>query len=226
MLPVSDVSEGVAAVAALGVLDAVDYGILMLDEQGKILQHNRLAQQEMQTADIVLARGGFLVGCSSDLTAQINRSIQRACRGQRELLLLYARQRELPTAFVPLKEPLAMDASRVLVIMSRQNIWENLALPMFARSSGLTRCEEAVLMGLCRGLNVTQIARRHGVAPSTVRSQVKTLREKTASTSIRELLQRIHKLPPVQMLMLGATPLNPNLAEDRSVGRVQRPDLA
>ena len=68
---------------------------------------------------------------------------------------------------------------------------------MFARSQNLSPSEEAVLLALCRGSSIPEIAADHKVAESTVRSQIKALREKTGCGSIRALMQRVHSLPPV-----------------------------
>mgnify|MGYP006213335243 CR=1 FL=1 len=101
----------------------------------------------------------------------------------------------------------------VLVLLSRQSACENLAVRMFARSQNLSPSEESVLMGLCRGLSIPEIAQENGVAQSTVRSQIKTLREKAGSPSIRRLLQRINSLPPVVPALRIVMPMPHNASE-------------
>jgi len=66
------------------------------------------------------------------------------------------------------------------------------------------------MMGLCRGLSIPEIAQDHGVAQSTVRSQIKALREKTGSASIRHLLQRINSLPPMVPALRGLASVQHN----------------
>lgn len=181
----------------LRALDEVDYGMLIIDVQGTILHANHLARHELASGRMLMSYGNTLLGSNAEFTGQMQTAMEGAFRGQRRLVLLNKGERELSLAFTPLSHPLEADPPTVLVMLSRQSTCDNLAVRMFARTIGLSPSEEAVLMGLCRGLEIPEIAAEHGVAPSTIRSQIKTLREKAGSPSIRRLLQRINSLPPV-----------------------------
>lgn len=181
----------------LRALDEVDYGMLIIDAQGTILHANHLARHELASGRMLMSYGNTLLGSNAEFTGQMQTAMEAAFRGQRRLVLLNKGERELSLAFTPLSHPLEADPPTVLVMLSRQSTCDNLAVRMFARTIGLSPSEEAVLMGLCRGLEIPEIAAEHGVAPSTIRSQIKTLREKAGSPSIRRLLQRINSLPPV-----------------------------
>ena len=135
-----------------------------------------------------------------------------ALRGQRRLLLLKneAKTQHLSMAFVPLTHPLESDAPTVLVLLQRQNACENVSVRMFARAQNLSPSEEVVMMALCRGLSIPEIAQENGVAQSTVRSQIKALREKTGCASIRHLLQRINSLPPMVSALRAVSPVSHN----------------
>jgi DNA-binding CsgD family transcriptional regulator len=197
----------------LRVLDEVDYGVLIIDAQGTILHANHLARHELASGRMLVSYGNSLLGSSANFTAQIQNAMEAAFRGQRRLVLLNKGDRELSLAFTPLSHPLEADTPTVLVMLSRQSACDNLAVRMFARTIGLSPSEEAVLMGLCRGLEIPEIAAEHGVAPSTIRSQIKTLREKAGSPSIRRLLQRINSLPPVVPALRIVMPMPHNAAE-------------
>lgn len=197
----------------LRVLDEIDYGILVVDAKGRILHSNHLARHELRNGKIMAAHSNMLMGNTTELTEQIELAVAQGCRGQRRLLLLQFAGRELPAAFIPLNHPLETDAPSVLVLLSRQNTCDNLAVRMFARASGLSHSEEAVLIGLCRGLAVPEIAKENGVAHSTVRSQVKSLREKTACSSVRQLMRRINSLPPVVHALRILPPMRHNVTE-------------
>lgn len=197
----------------LRVLDEVDYGMLIIDAQGTILHANHLARHELASARMLLAYGNTLLGSNAEFTAQMQVAMDAAFRGQRRLALLNKGERELALTFTPLSHPLEADAPTVLVMLSRQSTCDNLAVRMFARTIGLSPSEEAVLMGLCRGLEIPEIASEHGVAQSTIRSQIKTLREKAGSPSIRRLLQRINSLPPVVPALRIVMPMPHNAAE-------------
>lgn len=197
----------------LRVLDEVDYGVLIIDVQGTILHANHLARHELASGRVLVSYGNSLLGSNAEFTSQMQTAMEAAFRGQRRLVLLNKGGRELSLAFTPLSHPLEADTPTVLVMLSRQSTCDNLAVRMFARTIALSPSEEAVLMGLCRGLEIPEIAAEHGVAPSTIRSQIKTLREKAGTPSIRRLLQRINSLPPVVPALRIVMPMPHNAAE-------------
>ena len=200
-------NDGLGQALLLRVLDEVDYGLLVIDAQGRIRHANHLARHEMATGRLIMTHARALLGRSTDLTAKIQVALEQALRGQRRLVLLKQGEQELSKAFVPLSHPLEFDAPSVLVLLSRQNACENLALRMYARAQNLSPSEESVLIALCRGLSIPDIAREHGVAESTVRSQIKALREKTGCSSIRNMIQRVHSLPPVVPALRVISPM-------------------
>ena len=206
-------SPPVASTMLLRMLDEIDYGVLVIDERGRIQHTNHLARHELASARLVISRGNSLLGTHSDHTALIQQGLEMALRGQRKLVLLEEDEHELSLAFIPLSHPLESESPTVLVLLQRQSTCNNLAVRMFARSKGLSPSEESVMIGLCRGLGVPEIAREHGVAESTVRSQVKSLREKTGCSSIRRLMQRVNSLPPVVPALRIITPVAHNPAD-------------
>lgn len=202
--------DGLGQALLLRVLDEVDYGLLVIDAQGRIRHANHLARHELSTGRLIMSHTRALLGRTTDLSAQIQTALEQALRGQRRLVLLKQGEQELSLAFVPLSHPLEFDAPTVLVLLSRQNACENLALRMYARSQNLSPSEEAVLLALCRGLSIPDIAKEHRVAESTVRSQIKALREKTGCSSIRSMMQRVHSLPPVVPALRVISPMPHN----------------
>lgn len=215
----SDASGGLALRAGLGsqhlmrVFDEIDYGMLIIDAQGHILHANHLARHELAIGRVIMSYGNSLLGSSAEFTSQIQQAMESSFRGQRKLLMLTSGDKELSMAFTPLSHPLEADAPSVLVLLSRQSTCDNLAVRMFARSLSLSPSEESVLMGLCSGLQINEIAEHHGVAESTVRSQIKTLREKAGAPSIRRLLHRVNSLPPVVPALRIVTPMPHNATE-------------
>lgn len=209
----SAVGEDTTALTAshlLRAFDEIDYGMLLLDAQGRILHANHLARHELAQRQILRACSGSLVGSTTEHSERIQQALDGALRGQRRLVLVREGERDLSLAFTPLTHPLEDDVPTVLVLLSRQNACDNLAVRMYARALGLSPTEETVLLALCRGLDIQDIARENGVAVSTVRSQVKTLREKAGAPSVRRLLQRVNSLPPVVPALRIVTPLAHN----------------
>ena len=194
----------------LRVIDEIDYGILVISAQGEILQANHLARHELLAGHWLASVNSLLTGRSTELCEQIAQGLEHACRGQRKLVFLGSNQGDMPVAFIPLSHPLETESPTVLVLLTRQSACDNLAVRMYARAQRLSPSEESVMIGLCRGLEVSDIARENGVAQSTVRSQVKSLREKTGCPSIRRLIQRIHSLPPVVPILRIIAPMRHN----------------
>jgi DNA-binding CsgD family transcriptional regulator len=201
---------GLEQTLLLRVMDEIDYGVLVIDGQGRLRHANHLARHEMASSRLIMSHGNVLLGTTTEFTEQIQTAMDQALRGQRRLLLLNRDEKELSMAFIPLSHPLESDAPSVLVLLSRQSACENLAVRMYARAQHLSPSEESVMMGLCRGWSIPDIAQNHGVAQSTVRSQIKALREKTGCASIRKLLQRVNSLPPVVPALRIISPVSHN----------------
>jgi DNA-binding CsgD family transcriptional regulator len=205
--------DGLPQDLLLRVLDEVDYGLMVIDAQSRIRHANHLARQELASGRVIMSHSRALLGHHTDLTVKLQGALEQALRGQRRLLQLKQGDHELSMAFVPLCLPLEFDAQTVLVLLSRKNASDNLALRMFARSQSLSPSEESVLLALCRGASIPDIASDHKVAESTVRSQIKALREKTGCSSIRSLMQRVHSLPPVVPALRSLSAMSHNRAE-------------
>lgn len=205
--------SGLEQALLLRVLDEIDYGVLVIDAQGRLRHANHLARHEMASSRLIMNHGNSLLGTTTEFTLQIQQALEQALRGQRRLVSLRNVSRELSLAFIPLSHPLETDSPSVLVLLSRQGASENLAVRLFARAQNLSPSEESVLMGLCRGLSIPDIAAEHGVVQSTVRSQIKALREKTGCPSIRLMMQRVSSLPPVVPALRIVSPMPHNVME-------------
>lgn len=187
----------------LRLLDELDYGVLLLDCDGAIQHANHLARHELAMARTVRNESGQLVARRACDTAELHRLARRAGSGQRSMVQLGDGDAAVSLAFVPLASESDGAGNTVLVLFGKRQLCESVTIALFARSYGLTPAEESVLKGLCDGLEVDQIARSHKVAESTVRTQVRLLRAKTACASIRELLRKVSALPSVVPALRG-----------------------
>ena len=84
-----------------------------------------------------------------------------------------------------------------LLVFPKQQLCDTTTITLFARERGLTGTEGQVLALVCKGLRPSQIASSHGVQVCTVRSQLRSIRQKTASDSVRELVEKVSVLPPM-----------------------------
>lgn len=91
----------------------------------------------------------------------------------------------------------------MLGLLGRQQLCNALVLQWFAQCHELTAAESNVLRHLCEGFEPSEIAARHGVALSTVRSQIGSIRIKTGQDSIRALLHMLGRLPLMREMLLG-----------------------
>lgn len=179
-------------------IDQVDHGLLVVDAGGRLLHANRVARAELTDPDHALQLDAGCVRPRQPRDAALLREALLAShsRGLRRLVMLG----EAPTALSVAVIPLPGDAGRVqaaLLMLGKRNGRTSLATFWFARNCGLTAAEDQVLQALCGGLTPHEIAGRHGVALSTVRSQLAAIRAKTRSDSLRELVRRVAQLPPV-----------------------------
>ena len=186
------------------MLDEIDYGMVLLDVKGAIWHVNHLARAELGRGQILHAEEGRLCTRIPGKQAALDYAVHRAGQGTRSMIDLRTRgpdQVETGTslAMVPMGHPAEAvgGALPVLVITSRHVLCEQISLHFFAQSFGLTGAEKSVLSGLAKGMEVQEIADQKNLAVSTVRTQVKQLRGKTQSNSIRELMGKVSTLPPV-----------------------------
>lgn len=186
------------------VLDEIDYGLILVTPEGRLQHANHLGRYELARAKFLRANGPGgdiakrqLQTNGAAATADLLCGVRAAARGRRQMLTMRHGTESLALACVPLFQPFEGACATVLLMLGRQNDTANLALSFFARSHKLTSAEEGVLRALCNGQQISDIAITHGVAESTIRAQIRALRDKTQCNSIRLLVQLVAALPPV-----------------------------
>jgi DNA-binding CsgD family transcriptional regulator len=191
------------------MLDEVDYPMLLLDAQSHVLQANKLARTELAREHPLQLAGETLRARETHDVIPLAEALHDAqVRGLRKLLTLSRGTGQAVTlsvvplhaahAHVPPGQPLP-----VLLILGKRQVCGELLVHWYARSNGLTPAESGVLKRLCEGTQPTEIAKALGVAISTVRSQISSIRAKTGAQSIRDLVHQVAVLPPL-VNVLGA----------------------
>lgn len=195
-----------SAGALVAVLDEIDYPVLVVElPAGRVRHANRQAVAEGQRHGTLewpdgVAQAGDAVGQRAWLGA-----LAAASQGRRSLVTLRGRPdaavgdvpegpASVSVAVVPLPGDEPMQA---MAVFGKRQVADALSVGFFSRLHALTPTEDAVLLGLCRGLKPVEIAAAHGVAISTVRTHVNAIRLKTGTCSIRELVHRVSTLPPM-----------------------------
>ncbi len=179
-----------------GVLDEIDYGLVLLDAHAPVVPLNQAALVELDR-DHPLQRHGreIRTRCSLDQAALAD-ALDAAQRGLRRMLALGDAEHRASVAVVPVAGPRGVGAATLLMLGKRE-VCETLSVQGFARCHRLTGAETRVLVELCRGAPPGEIASELGVAVSTVRTQIGNVRLKTGATSIRALVRQVAVLPPL-----------------------------
>lgn len=187
-------------------LDLLDLGVMLVGAEAQVLLANRAARIELAQPDhpLQLLGAQLRARCSVDVAALRAALHDAGQRGLRRLLTLDRGGVSLPVAVLPLRHDDAPQEATSLLLLGQQGERVPMAVHCFARSHALTSAEDLVLQGLCRGLTPREIAQQHGVALSTVRTQLASIRAKTRCDSLRELLRCVAQLPPMAAAIAAA----------------------
>jgi DNA-binding CsgD family transcriptional regulator len=178
------------------MLDEIDHGMVLLLDGHHVVHANHVATGELDSDHPLQLLGRELRARHSADVAPLHDALAAASlRGLRRLITLGHELHRVSIAVVPLA--CGDGHSGTLLVFGKRRSCEQLSVQAYARSHSLTQAETAVLQLLCEGAGPQDIARRQGVAISTVRTQISNTRAKTGTASIRELVQRVAMLPPL-----------------------------
>lgn len=193
-----DAAPSVGSHWLMAALDEVDYGIVLLDAQAQVQHVNHTARAELDSEHPLQRVGPMLRAREARDAAALQRAIEDASRrGLRKLLTIGRGEAQVNVSIVPLRTWVDDGPAATLVVLGKRCVSGELAVQAFARIHGLTPGETRVLVALCNGLPPAVAAAQHGVAISTVRSQIGSIRAKTGAASIRELTHKVAALPPL-----------------------------
>lgn len=207
------------------VLDCLAVPVVLTTREA-VVYLNRAAQNAITRGLTTLAiHGRRLDACAEPARVAIHQAVHAALQlGMHQLLELpAARERRTPqdtpsaegptsvgemVAVVPLRfDPESKAAqdevSRIaLIMLARKEPCTDLVARLLCAHHHLTSAEADVLRDLLAGQAPREIARRKGVAISTVRTQITRIREKAKVGGIKELLSATAQLPPIASLVL------------------------
>lgn len=188
------------------MLDVVDYGILLLQPDGRVLFANRAAREELDDHALLCLRGAVLqlqrAEDAKSLREALASAVHKGC--QRLLTLGNDTLSTLAVAVVPMIEPGTSKSVGAMLLLGKRQVCDELSVESFGRLHRLTLAELRVLKLLCTGHRPAEIASILGVALSTVRTQVSSSLEKTCMPSIGALLHAVSRLPPLRNLLRAA----------------------
>lgn len=182
-----------------GLLDQIDYGLVVLDEAATAVHVNRSAWEWLTSAAAPLRlQGGRLKAVAAHDSGRFHRALVSAVsRGCRALLAFGEGSEGVATAIGPLPSGCAYVSGLALLVIGRHHVCDPLTAQMFATRHGLTPAESEVLRLLCTGLAPREIAQYQCVALSTVRSHIRSIRSKTRARTIGTLMREVALLPPL-----------------------------
>ena len=194
----------------LRMLDEMQYGMVLLDCNARIGYSNALGRDEICGDGPLQLRDGVVTCTDRAGSAAFREALVDALRGRRRLLTFATGVAGTSIAITPMLDGEEYDrqqrATHALLIFAKRPEIKNLSIDFFARAHKLTSTESQVLVHLAHGLDPAQIADRQSVAMSTVRSQIASIRAKTCTGSIRQLLDRVAMLPPIRTVVRTAAP--------------------
>lgn len=194
------------------VLEQVDYGLAVVNaDTRELLFANAPARAALHPAseldtDLWVAGGKVCTRQPSNtkplLSALIStKSGKRALLSSVAILPLAVADSAAPAASHAAQStppnPTATTPNYALLAFPKQQRCDPTTVSLYAQDRGLTGAEGQVLNQVCRGMRPQEIAVRHGVKVSTVRSQLRSIRQKTASDSVGELIANVTGLPPM-----------------------------
>jgi DNA-binding CsgD family transcriptional regulator len=195
------------------MLDEIDYGMLLVTADAQVTYLNHAARLELDGHHPLQLNDRLLGAHSPPDVAPLYEALADAQRGLRKLLTLGVGPHQVSISVVPLHDMAQAgpgsargdkDSGLTLLVLGKRQVCEQLSVQGYARSHQLTPAETRVLEGLCGGRRPSAIAAEAGVAVSTVRTQIGSIRAKTGAASIRELVRQVAVLPPLVSALRGA----------------------
>jgi DNA-binding CsgD family transcriptional regulator len=194
-----DLASSVAAISSqllAFMLEEIDYGMLLVDDQLRVLHMNNAARRRFDGGHTIEVSNGRMTAQSAQDMHTVRDAVLAATgRMRRGLLELHRQGRREVYAVVPLQ--LSEHQTLALLLASRDDVCQALSWQAFARLHGLTPAEAAVLEGLCKGERPNELADRFGVAISTIRTQIASVRAKAGAQTVGELIRELATLPPL-----------------------------
>lgn len=188
------------------MLDEMDHGMVLVTPAGALRHANQPARRELASGTSLRQLEGGVQAAHRDQQGGLTQALAEAGRGRRRLLTLGCNEHALPVAVVPMGDDGRASEPLVLLVLGKRQSCEGLTVDFFARTQGLTGAEARVLQALCNGLRPKEMARQFEVAVSTIRTQISSVRTKTQTASIRELVSRVTALPPITHAMKSVLP--------------------
>lgn len=182
-----------------GMLDLVPYGMVLVAPDGTVQFANRYARREFDAQSPICLQGRLVHARQPQDVELLRQALVRAsCKGRQGLMRLGSGGlRQTVVAITPVGDAQPDGSRAAMLIFSKREVCEELSADAFGREFGLTWAEVRVLKQLIAGLSPVEAAASQGVAISTMRTQIASIRDKTSASDIVALLRTVSLLPPL-----------------------------
>ncbi|MET4579943.1 DNA-binding CsgD family transcriptional regulator/PAS domain-containing protein [Ottowia thiooxydans] len=182
-------------------LDALDFGVVMLDPAGRVLYANQGVRTLM--ADPHSARWLGSLPQRVALHEPLGPLVHACARGQGGGAAFGQTNPKLMALTLPIEEPCGPAPEKIqpgacMLLLARHVETPPAVSDFVMRIFGLSPAEARLLPLMLRGCAPAEMALELGVKISTVRSQLSSIFAKTGSTRQQDLIRLLGSLPPVR----------------------------
>lgn len=180
--------------AVLSLLERMPIALILVDEKARVIETNTLADEVLSTEGGLTISSNILTS-RGESNGRLLASIKQMSKhdpvitsGQSLSVTNEKTQNNIMLFISPLRKHGIQQKASVAIFVSQRN-----SLPMslpkeFSEQYGLTNKERQVTQQLLRGLSIKEISEESAVTENTIRSQVKSVFKKTATSRQAELV--------------------------------------
>jgi len=196
-------------------LDALQCGVMLIGDDGSLLHANRAAENMLRDGRLVRLRNGRLQAQRPSADHELHRAVQLGAQDAAAIdttglaiRLTENGQSPVFAHLLPLSASEAVsgiDRAATSAVFVSPDHDDAPRLERFGALYGLTRAEVRVLAGLLSGRTLSDVARMLHVGRATVKTQLDSVFQKTATRRQAELLNLVTKsIPPWHGAVAGS----------------------
>jgi DNA-binding CsgD family transcriptional regulator/PAS domain-containing protein len=183
-------------------LDALDFGVVMLDPAARVLYANHGARAMVEAPRWARWLGSLPAHVAAH--DPLGRLVHACARGQGGGAVLGDGAAELLALALPIEDKReggsgTAQPGACMLLLTRHAHAPSAVSDFVMRIFGLSPAEGRLLPPLLRGSAPTEIAAELGVKISTVRSQLSSIFAKTGATRQQDLIRLLGSVPPIQL---------------------------
>jgi DNA-binding CsgD family transcriptional regulator len=182
--------------AHIGALDQLAFGLVIIDEAGRIVRVNETAQRLLFSSSLLRVDHGRLCGGGSTRVENAVAAMHHAGEGERQFLRLTSPQageyiQMLLRPISPAGKPEAREPCGVAVFLNDEVRNRDIYLGRFGQLYGLSPAEIALIDELLQGSSIAIAADKLGISENTARTQLRSVFSKTNVHRQAELIRLV-----------------------------------